>query len=138
MAKSPKAKRPGRPSTFSDELAAEIANRLPFADGGLAEVCAADDMPSETTVYRWLAAEDHAVFREMYARARELAGEVQAGRGLRDALSATDAALGRLKFDARKWTASKLAPKKYGDKLDIDHGGGITVELVNFAPNSNT
>jgi hypothetical protein len=57
MAKTTKAKPRGRPSTFSDELAAEIANRLPFADGGLAEVCAADDMPSETTVYRWLAAD---------------------------------------------------------------------------------
>jgi hypothetical protein len=26
----------------------------------------------------------------------------------------------RLQVDARKWAASKLAPKKYGDKLDID------------------
>lgn len=27
----------------------------------------------------------------------------------------------RLKIDARKWVLSKLEPKKYGDKLDIDH-----------------
>ena len=27
----------------------------------------------------------------------------------------------RLKIDARKWMLSKLAPKTYGDKLDIDH-----------------
>lgn len=29
----------------------------------------------------------------------------------------------RLKIDARKWTASKLAPKKYGDKLDLTTDG---------------
>lgn len=27
----------------------------------------------------------------------------------------------RLRVDARKWLVSKLAPKKYGDKLDVDH-----------------
>jgi hypothetical protein len=27
----------------------------------------------------------------------------------------------RLKVDARKWAVSKMNPKKYGDKLDIDH-----------------
>jgi len=26
----------------------------------------------------------------------------------------------RLRVDARKWLASKMAPKKYGDKLDVD------------------
>lgn len=29
--------------------------------------------------------------------------------------------LQRLKIDAKKWELSKLKPKKYGDKLDIDH-----------------
>lgn len=32
--------------------------------------------------------------------------------------------LQRLKIDAKKWELSKLAPKKYGDKLDIDHTSG--------------
>ena len=27
----------------------------------------------------------------------------------------------RLRVDSRKWIASKLAPKKYGDKIDVDH-----------------
>lgn len=30
-------------------------------------------------------------------------------------------ALQRLKIDAKKWELSKLMPKKYGDKLGIDH-----------------
>jgi hypothetical protein len=29
----------------------------------------------------------------------------------------------RLKIDARKWAASKLAPKRYGDKIDVTSDG---------------
>ena len=31
----------------------------------------------------------------------------------------------RLRVDARKWAVSKMQPKKYGDKLGIDHSGEI-------------
>jgi hypothetical protein len=81
-------------------------------------------------VFRWLAA--HESFRQQYARAKEAQGHVQADRGLKDALTATDASLGRLKFDARKWAASKLAPKQYGDKLAVggdDEAGPVRLEL---------
>ena len=30
-------------------------------------------------------------------------------------------ALQRLKIDAKKWELSKLMPKKYGDRIDLDH-----------------
>ncbi len=38
----------------------------------------------------------------------------------------------RLRIDARKWMASKLAPKKYGDKVQMvgDGGGPIQTEDV--------
>jgi len=29
----------------------------------------------------------------------------------------------RVRIDTRKWLASKLKPKKYGDKVDLTHGG---------------
>src|SRR5260370_15854620 len=35
----------------------------------------------------------------------------------------------RNRLDTRKWLASKLAPRKYGDRLEHDHKGG-----VNFQP----
>ena len=44
----------------------------------------------------------------------------------------------RLRVDARKWHASKLAPKKYGDSTKLEHSGPdgepltkVTVEIVN-------
>lgn len=37
-------------------------------------------------------------------------------------LSATAVARNRLRVDTRKWMLSKMLPKIYGDKLDVDHG----------------
>jgi hypothetical protein len=31
----------------------------------------------------------------------------------------------RLQVDARKWILGKMAPKKYGEKLDVNHGGQV-------------
>lgn len=111
---------PGRPSTFTQEIADAICEKIVESDYGLEQICESDDLPSARTIYRWLA--DNDAFRQQYARAKEAQGHVQAERGLKDALTATDAALGRLKWDARRWTASKLAPKQYGDK--VAHVGG--------------
>ncbi len=36
----------------------------------------------------------------------------------------------RLKVDSRKWLLSKLAPKKYGDKLDVDMKGTFAVTIA--------
>lgn len=120
MARQPKAAKIGRPSKFTDELAAEICARIIESDYGLEQICEAEDLPSARQVFRWLA--EHEAFRQQYAHAKEAQGHVQADRGMKDALTATDAALGRLKFDARKWAASKLAPRQYGEK--IAHVGG--------------
>lgn len=53
---------------------------------------------------------------ERYVRAREAGLDAEADRAIEEALTAEDAALGRLALDARKWYLSKLMPKKYGDK----------------------
>ena len=41
----------------------------------------------------------------------------------------------QLRIDSRKWIASKLLPKKYGDKTTIEHTGEIAT-TVNFITNS--
>jgi hypothetical protein len=43
----------------------------------------------------------------------------------------------RLRIDARKWVASKLKPKVYGDKTDITSGGEQlkqTTIVINTTP----
>lgn len=107
----------GRPTDYTPELASIICERLSEEEGGLVEVCKAEDMPARSSVYLWLS--QHPEFSDMYTRAREDLGVVVAHRGVKEAIDAKDAQLGRLQFDARKWLASKLAVKQFGDKLAV-------------------
>ena len=55
-----------------------------------------------------------------YARAKECRGEVHAERVLTTALDQTiEPNSRRIMVDALKWTASKLYPARYGDKLAL-------------------
>lgn len=39
----------------------------------------------------------------------------------------------RLRIDARKWMLGKMQPKKYGDKLELEHAGKIELTpTINF------
>jgi hypothetical protein len=73
------------------------------------------------------------LFRHVRARAREeradlLAKEILeiADAPCKDAVEVQHA---RNRIDTRKWLASKLAPRKYGDRVEHDHKGGL-----NFQP----
>ena len=81
------------------------------------------DFPAERTVYRWL--DTQPGFTQKYARARELQQDREAGKIVVIADEADDAAIARLRIDSRKWRAAKMAPKKYGDRLDLNHSGSL-------------
>jgi hypothetical protein len=38
----------------------------------------------------------------------------------------------QLRIDSRKWLAAKLAPKKYGDKQEIEHKHGLSGEMAEW------
>tara|TARA_R110000772_G_scaffold28147_5_gene71143 strand:- start:719 stop:1096 length:378 start_codon:yes stop_codon:yes gene_type:complete len=73
---------------------------------------------SQTTVNRNLQKNEE--FRLQYARAREEQAEHYADEIITISDTAEDANLARLRIDARKWYASKLKPKKYGERIDVD------------------
>ncbi len=111
----------GRPSKYSDELAEKICEKI--ANGrSLRSICAEDGVPPMKTIYRWLEANEE--FRHQYARAREKQADYFAEEiiEIADSAEAESAAVSKakLQIDARKWAASKIAPKKYGDKQEID------------------
>ena len=133
----------GRPSTYSESIADAICERL--AEGeSLRAICSDDAMPCKAAVFRWLS--EWPEFADQYARAREeqaetLADELVAiadGHGGED--SAVLTARDRLRVDARKWVASKLKPKKYGDRIQQElsgpNGGPIptTIQIVGVEP----
>jgi len=116
----------GRPSEFDQEIANEICDRI-AAGESVRKICKSDGMPAQSTIYKWL--NDIDGFSEQYARARESQAEMYAEDiiGIADASSeeAGAVAKARLRVDARKWYASKVAPKKYGDR--IQHEQRITI-----------
>lgn len=129
-------KRHGRPSDFNNDIAAEICGKL--AEGqSLNSICKEDGMPHMSTVFRWLAV--HESFRDNYVRAREVQADVFADEmtDIADDAEADPAhvAKAKLRIDTRKWIASKLKPKKYGDKLGLTDGdgGSIKVNIVKFS-----
>jgi hypothetical protein len=130
-----KGKRTGRPSSFTQQIADIICSRI--AEGeSLREICKDDNMPDRVTIYRWLQADSD--FCNHYTRAREdqadtLADEIIAIADEQpEIIAVIDKKTGAIiehkldhaflqwqknRMDARKWTAMKLKPKKYGDRL---------------------
>lgn len=110
----------GRPSKYTDAIAKEICRRI--AEGEtLRSICAEPGTPSIDAVCDWL--EKRPDFRQQYAQARSLQADRFAERVVDEAFSAKDAQIGRLRMDALKWAASKIAPKKYGERVELEHSG---------------
>lgn len=147
----------GRPSKFTQEIAEAICGRIACGES-LRKVCERTGMPSLATVMRWLADPARAQFREQYVCARE----AQADKLVEDLLEIADeectmvkadkhgssdddgcgrtevvfdavaVARNKLRVDARKWIAARMAPKKYGDRITQEHTGrdGGPIETV--------
>lgn len=125
----------GRPSAYTEEQALAICERLSCGES-LAQICRDENMPHASTVYKWL--NKQPLFVEMYTRAREAQVEPHLEAMFEIADDPTiDPADKRVRIDVRKWAMSKLAPRKYGDKLDLAHtgpdGGPVQVAHANVA-----
>lgn len=132
----------GRPSSYTQEIGDAICERI--AEGeSLRSICGAEDMPSKSAVFRWLATD--LTFRDQYARAKEaqaeaLADEIMdiADDGSNDwmekehgpVLDAEHVQRSKLRIEARKWVAAKLLPKKYGDKVALTGADDGPLQVV--------
>lgn len=136
----------GRPEIYTNELASLVLDEISSTSKSLKTICKDDAMPSLSTVQRWLRDETNIEFRNQYARAKEeqadlLAEEILdiADDGSNDLMTITKGDVSyeqenkevtnrsKLRVEARKWLASKLKAKKYGDKLDVD----MTQKIIN-------
>jgi hypothetical protein len=112
---------------FSQEIFDEICVRIASGES-LRKICKDDKMPALVNVWRWL--NDNEALSKQYTHAREeqaetLADEIQEICDAEmpvDAFGKIDAGAvnqARLKIDSRKWIASKLKPKRFGDYTKI-------------------
>jgi hypothetical protein len=115
----------GRPEKYGvEEWSGKICERI--AEGeSLVNICRDPKFPSYSTVLVML--EKHSDFSGRYARARGDQADRFAMEIVDIADSCDDPAKARLQIDARKWVASKMLPKKYGDKIDLEHSGEVEV-----------
>lgn len=143
---------------YSAPLARKICERI-MQKESLKDITADPRMPGMTTVIKWLADPRLADFREMYYYARRVAAELYVDEifeiaddgsndwkprydkdgGLIDYVPDQEAIQrSRVRIDARKWFASKMVPRIYGDKVDVglDVTGDLA-ELLKKASNND-
>jgi hypothetical protein len=134
----PAGKKRGAPTIKTPELLDAICAGISL--GKSARAMCVEVGISQRVLWNWLASD--AELMRQYLRAKELCIDAYAEEiieisddGSRDTYTdekgreVTDReviARSQLRIDARKWYASRLAPKKYGDKLLNPHEGGDT------------
>lgn len=134
----------GRPSIYSDKLANDICIRIALGES-LRKICMEEGMPAQSSVYEWLLR--YPDFSEKYVRARELQAETQFdelvdivdqhpdlahvvgkdGELIEVKFDSSYVAWMKLRVDTRKWTAARMAPRKYGEQKQADEKTDPTV-----------
>ncbi len=126
----------GRHAVYGQDTRDEICRRISIGES-LISICKSEGMPDKSAVLGWLFKEPD--FVAQYARAREAQAEHYLDEIIEisddsvldtemgeDGIERTNhevVARARLRVDTRKWAMSKLAPKKYGDKVQNEHTG---------------
>ena len=127
--------KPGRPSAFAQEIADEICRRLSQGEP-LAQICRDEHMPAVRTVSDWKKARES--FSADFAHAREdgfdqiaaecldIADETAFDTIITDTGDKPNTewiSRSKLRIETRLKLLAKWDPKRYGDKVDLNHGG---------------
>lgn len=141
----------GRPSDYNQEIANSICGLIACGES-LRAVCRMEGMPDKTTVLRWLSKFED--FRTQYREAKsesqdavveqifDILDEVPAPHPVTGAVDAGAVTWAKNRADARKWYLAKIAPKKYGDRIQQEHTGAdgaplnIGIEFISTPPKS--
>lgn len=138
----------GRPEIYTEELALRVCEEIASTSKSLKTICDQEGMPSVRTVLHWL--RDKEDFLRQYTRAKEEQADLLVEEmidisddGSNDLMTITKGNetyeaenkevvnRSKLRVETRKWIASKLKPKKYGDKVTNEitgkDGGAIQV-----------
>ena len=122
-------RRVGRPTVFGiDNPCWQIMTEQMSLGKSLSTALKAEGMPSYHAVMMML--RNNTQFRDMYEKAIEnradrLAEEIleladePMPKGLEGPMASAWVQQKRMQVDARKWVASKLKPKMYGDRIDV-------------------
>lgn len=119
--KSNSAKVRGRPAIYTPELAKKICDIIATLPCSLKKMNAIYDFfPDPSTIHQWR--KDHSDFSDKYWRAKLIQADILAEEilDIADGCTADNYTQAKLRIDTRKWIASKLLPKQYGDKYVLE------------------
>lgn len=121
----------GRPDEYTEDEADAICAWV--AGGGSLKAYSRQTGRPMITVYRWM--RERSDFHARYSRAHEDRADTLADDGLEivDAAAVNPSiegvAAAKLRWEARKWIASKLRPNKWGDKQTVEHKGAVNIRI---------
>ena len=116
------------------DRAAQVRRVIELVEDGMSERAACAEVGISRATFRTTALK--VASGDQYARALEAlaADQVEKAEQVIEDMRAgvIDAAQARVELDVRKWFASKFLPKRYGDKVDLEHSGnvGLTVNVL--------
>lgn len=135
----------GRPSEYNEEIALKICQLL-TSGLSLTKISRLPGMPRAWVMCKWMA--QNPVFEANLSRARqyyaelmsteiiELADKVRMGKKIRRSKDGVETTYGdmvdraRLQVETRKWYLSKVLPKIYGDRVDVQVSGEVDLVAV--------
>jgi hypothetical protein len=135
---APVKRRVGRPPEpvpehHAADLIAWLSNGKP-----LREWCRQEGKPHFTAVYDWMDKDEEFALR--IARAREDGHDVIADQCVTLAdtqpLDQVEVAWRRLQVETRLKLLAKWNPKKYGDRQQLEHGGGVILNVITGVPDA--
>jgi len=125
-------KKVGRPRQWDRDVVMTEFNRRTADGESMREICSDQHMPSTTAICEWL--QTHEGYAERHAHAMELRGQRFAEQIItvcQETMAGQhDINAARLFVDSLKWTASRLSPKVYGDRVEQHVSGDITATLI--------
>ena len=126
----PPPKKMGAPSTYTPEMADRICKWV--AEGKtLYSFCLIEGTPNYFTVADWRRA--HPDFDQKYARAKDDGWDVFAEKLVERSVDVPPelAQSRRLEVDTGKWLLSKLAARRYGDRIEVksEISGSVQIDL---------
>ena len=127
-----------------------ICDEIASSSKGIKRICEKkQELPDYSQTYRWMLEKENvsqdsdllSELRQMYAHAKkqqtdylademlDIADDSTADYDADGELRQDNVQRSRLRVETRKWLMGKLNRRKYGEKLDVSHGGTVGVTL---------
>ena len=121
----------GRPKIqYTTALGQAICDAIATTPYGLNIICDLHpEFPCPDTLYSWIAYNKDFFERYLDAKQRQIETHMEHTYNIADKATPETVSLAMMQINLRKWHASRLMPKKYGEKFQAESVDSTTSEL---------